>query len=104
MAQITLYIDGKECSVEQGLTLQAIVGDPHMEEDNAVMGCMLNGTMRELWHVPKAGDTVATLRISDTDGNRIYQRGILHMLVAATGSVCRPRTGRPAHRGHRDLL
>lgn len=84
MAQITLYIDGKECSVEQGLTLQAIVGDPHMEEDNAVMGCMLNGTMRELWHVPKAGDTVATLRISDTDGNRIYQRGLLHMLVAAT--------------------
>jgi len=57
------------------------------EERPIVVAALVNNKLRELTFKPKAMDQIRFIDLSDTDGGRIYQRGLSFLLIRSAKEV-----------------
>ncbi|UCF10104.1 MAG: nucleoside kinase [Candidatus Bipolaricaulota bacterium] len=75
--------DGRSFEGPRGEPLAAFLREAYPGTDDPVVAAVVGGTLRELaWPVPRDVE-VRPLRVSDSDGMRIYQRSLSLLLIVA---------------------
>lgn len=76
-----------EVSIKAGSTLEEILTQYRKEEWPIVVAALVNNKLKELTFKPKNGDQIDFIDLSDTDGGRIYQRGLSFLLIRSAKEV-----------------
>ena len=74
-------------NVKDQSTLEEILNDHKKEEWPIVVAALVNNKLKELTFKPKEGDQIRFVDLSDTDGGRIYQRGLSFLLIRSAKEV-----------------
>ena len=90
MANMTVTWNGKKKTIKPLTSIEDIIGHKNGLEDNPVLAARVNNKIRELCYIPNDGDEITTLDLTTNEGNRAYQRGLLHMFVRACHE-CMPK-------------
>jgi len=73
--------------VKEESTLEDILILYRKKEWPIVVAALVNNKLKELTFKPKAGDQIRFVNLSDTDGGRIYQRGLSFLLIRSAKEV-----------------
>jgi len=76
-----------EVNVKEESTLEEILIEHKKEEWPIVVAALVNNKLKELTFKPKAEDQIRFVDLSDTDGGRIYQRGLSFLLIRSAKEV-----------------
>ena len=79
--------DGEEQSCVPGQSLESLLDPAQKFSENPILLVKINGHIGELWHEPQEGDCILSLPLSSAEGNRAYERGLLHTLIRAAKDV-----------------
>lgn len=79
--------DGERQTCPPGQSLEALLDPTQKFSENPILLVKINGRIGELWHQPQEGDQIASLPLSSPEGNRAYERGLLHTLIRAAKDV-----------------
>lgn len=84
--KITL-LDDSVIEVKRGTSLIEIaeIADPNPLRP--IIGAIVNNMVRDLWEVPDCDCNVIFIDVSNTDGNRMYVRGLKMLLVMAVDQL-----------------
>lgn len=83
METISVKWNGENREVIKGESLEEIIGKQLGKSENPVIVAKVTKRLRELRYIPCENDEIYTLDLSSPEGNRAYQRSLLHIFIRA---------------------
>ena len=81
-----IYAD-KEFEINQGETIKEVLKEEIEKRDKDIITCRFNNEIKSLNYVPKESGNVELLDYSNTEGKRVYVRGIMYVMAMAINEV-----------------
>jgi len=80
---MNLICNGKEFKINEGESIKEVLKDEIVNSDKEIITCKFNNEIKSLNYKPSQGGKVKLLDYQNTEGKRVYVRGIMYILSMA---------------------
>ena len=81
-----IYAD-KEFAINQGETIKEVLKEEIEKRDKEIITCRFNNEIKSLNYIPKESGKVELLDYANTEGKRVYVRGIMYVMAMSINEI-----------------
>lgn len=78
-----LTCNGKEFQINKGETIGEVLKDEITKSEKTIITCNFNNEIKSLNYIPKTDGKVELIDYTNTEGKRVYVRGIMYIMAMA---------------------
>lgn len=82
-----IICNNKEFEVEQGESIKNILKEEIKNSDREIITCNFNNEIKSLDYIPNTNGKVELLDFTNTEGKRVYVRGIMYIMAMAAEKI-----------------